>query len=145
MDILDMGVAFKESIIRLRTFAEQQTNWYYPGLSGFVPGDVAPYVAHWGTLRVVFTWTVDDQIGVVRHLTVSTVMQRPGRPTHPNAMLVFTIASLLGFTGATMSGGIAVAHNPAWHMALSDPEDRIPHVILGEKVPENELPKVVAN
>jgi len=148
MDILDMGPAFKAAIARLRAFAEDRANWYYPGMQG-LPGDNPGYVLDAGTLRIVFTWTVVEhlgQVGVFRHLSVSTRMRAPGSQQLPSRMHTYTVAHLLGFTGARMSGEVAVAPSMTWQIEISGPEAAIPHVMLVERAPAEALvPSATSN
>lgn len=145
MDILDMGPAFKAAVARLRAFAEARANWYYPGVQA-IAGDNPGYVLDAGTLRIVFTWTVIEHEGVFRHLSVSTRMQSPESQRLPNQIMTFTVAHLLGFTGARMSGEVAVAPSMTWQIETSGPEAATPHVMLAERAPAEALgPSTTSN
>lgn len=137
MDILDMGPSFMAAIARLRAYAEARANWYYPGVQG-LPAENPRYVLDSGTLRIVFTWTVVE-VGVFRHLSVSTRMQVPGVEKLPNRILTYTIAHHLGFTGALISGVTAVEPGPTWMIDVSGPEAAVPHVMLAEQAPAEAL------
>lgn len=141
MDILDLGPQFKAAMGRLRAFAEARPNWYFPRIQPLA-GDNPGYVVNSGTLRIVFTWSViehEGSTGVYRHLSVSTTRQSPGVQRFPSQVITYTVASLLGFTGAHMSGDMAVAPGDHWHIEFSSPDAAIPHVMLVEPVPENAL------
>jgi hypothetical protein len=142
MDILDIGPEFNAALSRLRAHAENRNNWYYPIIAGSPPGDNPGYRLESGTLRIVFTWTAVDRGSgacVYRHLSISTILQRPERATFPSQILSYTVAHLLGFTGATLSGDIAVRPNPEWFIEMSSPNEPIPHVMLAERIPDAEL------
>lgn len=148
MDILDMGPAFRAAVGRLRAFAEDRAHWYYPWVQG-LPGENPGYVLDAGTLRIVFTWTVIDHpetSGVFRHLSVSTRMGAPGSERLPNQIMTYTVAHLLGFTGARLSGDLAVSPGTTWQIEISGPEAAIPHVMVVERAPsEALLPSTTSN
>jgi len=74
-------------------FARQPDNWYLVGVSNWVPGDRSEYVLKSGTIKAVFTWTLQPSGEVFRHLTVSSHKL-------PHPYIVWTMAHYFGFTGA---------------------------------------------
>lgn len=80
-------------------FASEKENWYWMGC-GWVPGDRPEYVLHFLSYRVVFTITVDREGKAFRHMSVSI----PRKDRYPNEMAVWTICTMLGFTGAKTIG-----------------------------------------
>jgi len=140
MGILDLGPQSRADLERLRAFAMAPGNWYRPHVSP-VPGDNPAFRVQSGTMRIVFTWTVDPNRGqILRHLSVSTM----GRGKLPNPVVAYTVAHLLGFTGAQLSNvstrdsQVAVGPGADWQIVQSDPEASIPHIVVGQVVPEEE-------
>ena len=92
--LLPMDDDTRGRLADLAARAATPENWYRPGEAA-IPGDLPLYREQIGSLKVVFTWTVDREGRPNRHLSVSTI----GRGL-PHPMAVFTVAHLLGFTGA---------------------------------------------
>jgi hypothetical protein len=70
------------------------SNHYYPGRSEVMPGDDPRHTVYLLSYRCVFSFTVDPEGELFRHLTVSV----PGKK-YPNPFAFFIIAELFGFTG----------------------------------------------
>jgi hypothetical protein len=70
------------------------THLYQPRVSGPAPGEVPELVAELNSFHCVFSFTVDDQGNLHRHLSISV----PGEH-FPHPILVAEIAGLYGFTG----------------------------------------------
>lgn len=116
--------------------AAQPANWWDPA-DGTIPGDIPTYVVVVGSFRVVFTWTAQRGDGHPhRHMSISTVGAPRGRVPAPPA--VWTVAHMLGFTGASVDEHGVVAQ-PASGWALSvDPEGNC--VVVGQCVKPDEIP-----
>ncbi len=100
-------------------FASQPENWYRVGETKVVPGDRSEYVLRSGTVRAVFTWTYVPKADVLfRHMTVST---NGGRAPHP--AIVWTLAHMFGFTGATLVQGVVETPAATW-VADVDPKEK---------------------
>jgi hypothetical protein len=111
-------------IADLRAFAEQREHWYIPGKTG-VPGLDRRHVVHAGDVQACFSWTVRPDNGrVIRHLTASVRAWHEGnRNAYPLDSAVWTLAHLLGFTGATASDkGLVRERSPTWAVGINEDE-----------------------
>lgn len=103
----------------VRAFAERSENWYRYGQVDWIPGDRPEYVVRTlGGYRAVFTITYAPEQRPVpfRHLTVSVE-----GPSYPNPIVVWTIAKMLGFSGAEADDDVVATPGP-WGVALDDAE-----------------------
>lgn len=101
---------------RLRECAEDPARRYRPG-QGRLPGTMTEHCAVlFGGWKVFFTITEAPGHPPFRHLTVSV----PGTNL-PNPMMVWTLATLLGFTGAQLNDGWVVGPGP-WAMGVDEAE-----------------------
>lgn len=100
---------------RVRAHAEKPENIYRPGRMP-PPGDNPAFVMMNGTYKIVFSLTQTPN-GVIRHLSVSTSAK--GRLPLPVA--VWTVAHLLGFTGASPDERQVVSEpGPTWGCYVED-------------------------
>ena len=111
--------ALKEACRCLREHAEKTENWYVIGKSAWVPGDRPEYVVQteFG-FQFVFTITHVPEYSKLpyRHMTISV----PGG-RYPHNLVVWTVAHLLGFTGATVEDDIATEPGP-WGIEVNENE-----------------------
>lgn len=115
MAIFIQSEEVEETCDRLRDFVRQPCNWYRVGQVNWVPGDREEYVLDLQGIRVVLSVTqVSEMIRPFLHMTVSV---SSGKYPHP--LIVWNIAHLLGFTGATTNGEMVVAPGP-WTMSLDE-------------------------
>lgn len=128
MGMLPMDPDTIARVKALAARAERRENWYRPGEAA-VPGDSPTFREMVGTYKVVFTWTVDPDRKVYRHMTISSLNGRG----LPRPLVVFTIAHWLGFTGAepARADGLVLAGNPAWYTNYID-ADRC--FVVGERI-----------
>jgi len=91
-------------------FASRPENHYRIGESDWVPGDRPEFVLRSGTLRAVFSHSVEGSGMTWRHLSVSNVTKLP------NPVSVWTLARLFGFTGGELGpdGETVVGAAPDW-------------------------------
>lgn len=92
-----LGKKTRRQLSELAARAAVPANWYRPGPGAAVPGDLAKYTEYIGTCRIAFSWTVDRTGKPWRHLSISTYLGGLPDPT-----IVFTVAEMLGFTGAVV-------------------------------------------
>ena len=101
----------KKAAEGLAKFATAKENWYHVNESKWVPGDRPEYVLNFLNYRTVFTITVlGDKI--CRHMSVSVPTLR--KFAHP--ITVFTICTMLGFTGGVVDNGITTKPGEDWSM-----------------------------
>ena len=112
MGVLIFDERLKADIRRVRAYAERNKHWYNPDVaSQKPPGDNKKHTLKTGTHRVVFSWTRKD-LQVFRHMSIST-----GRVAgkFPQPVSAFTMAHLLGFTGADVDEhGLVMTPGPKW-------------------------------
>jgi hypothetical protein len=111
----------------VREYAERPENWYRPvqgntvlGDSYRVPGDRPEHVVRLSSgYRIVFSIThvPEHSRDPFRHLSVSV-----DGTGYPNPAVVWTIARLLGFTGADAVDGDVVQQPGPWGVALDEKE-----------------------
>ena len=82
----------RASVGEIVAFAKR--NIYHPGKSETIPGDDPRHTVNLLSYRCVFSFTVDPEGNLLRHLSVSV----PGK-AYPHPYAFFTIAELFGFTG----------------------------------------------
>lgn len=119
MSMLVIDDALKAACDRVREHAHRIENWYRIPGSDWIPGDRPEHVIMTPTgQKIVFSVTFAPAHGPrpFRFLSVSTVS---GRPPHP--VLVWTIADLLGFTGAEREGD-AVVGPGRWACGVNEDE-----------------------
>ncbi len=107
----------RRALTELAAFAEQEANWYRVGRDAWVPGDRPEYVRHLDTYRIVFTITVMPDGMRFRHLSMSVVGAPPGK--YPHQIVVFTVATMLGFEGGKSGRDITIAPGPDWQFDAS--------------------------
>lgn len=120
-----------ETIARVKARAElaaRPENWYRPFDPDYkVPGEQPGGQLVVGMYTVVFTWSVARDDGkVFRHMSV-----RAPRG-YPSPMVVYTLASWLGYTGA-VADVHGVVHGPAegWTVVVNAEERTI---VVGEAI-----------
>lgn len=104
-------------------YAKQESNWFHPEESDFLPADKYNYVALIPRgYKCVFTYTRDTKSeDIFRHLTVSVT----GRGNFPREQALFQLAGLFGFK-KPKKVGIMV-------------DERNERVILVEKINKRDL------
>jgi hypothetical protein len=108
----------REAIDHLVNFAKQPDMWYVAGKSRWIPGDNPPYVLHVDTYRCVFTYTLVHDGSVYRHLSISVSGE-----DYPHLLVVFSIASMFGFTGGKdASGVVCTAPGDDWIVRINTNE-----------------------
>lgn len=115
--------ALREACSRLRAHAHDPAHWYRLGKSTVVPGDMPEHVLSLPEgFRVVFSVTEAPEYRPrpFRHLSVSV-----DGPNYPHPIAVWTLADLLGFTGAEMTDAVVVGPGP-WAMDI----DKTEHCIV---------------
>jgi len=120
----------RERAREVAAFARAEANWYRPG-DCRLPGDIPGHVLVSGSVRAVFSWTVaPHERGLFRHLSVS--VRREGR--YPLPQVVWTLAHLLGFTGASPGeGGLVEDPAAAWAFDVNEEEST---AVVVERVEE---------
>ena len=117
-----------ESIESCRLYAEQPQHWYQVDFDERVPGEDPRHVLLSGTTKMVFSWTTKsegDTTIVCRHLSVGVTKE--GR--YPPPVVVWTLASYFGFTGAQRNErGFVTEPAPDWR-AMPNPEQNCVVVI----------------
>jgi hypothetical protein len=110
----------REACERLRSYAHDPKHWYRLGKSTVVPGDVQEHVLVLPEgFRLVFSITdaPEHSPRPFRHMSLSVDGQN-----YPHPMVVWTLADLLGFTGAeTTKDGTIVGSGP-WAVAIDETE-----------------------
>jgi hypothetical protein len=121
--VLDDGL--RERCAALRRFAEQPEHWYRPGITP-VPGTDRRHVVQSGDVQACFSWTVAP-FGLLRHLSVSIRAWHEGHRTlYAKDEYVFTLAHLLGFTGAEPDArGIVMKPAPTWRTGMQPEEGTV--------------------
>jgi len=112
----------RASCRRLREHAEKTENWYCVGSSDWVPGNRSEHVIETaGGFRIVFSISClpETPSAGFRHLSVS-IPEAEGKCPHP--LVLWTVAHLLGFTGAEVVDEVASAPGP-WQFGLHETED----------------------
>jgi hypothetical protein len=106
----------KTAIKHLVNFAKQPEAWYIMGKSPWIPGDNPEYVLHVDSYRCVFTYTLDPDGNVYRHLSISVP------ENYPNPIAAFQIAAMFGFTGGQEEEGICTGAGDNWLMNVNEDE-----------------------
>jgi hypothetical protein len=119
----------KQSVQRVIDFASLPENTYIPANNAQPPGDNPQYVAQLNSFRCVFSIT-ESKGKRFRQLSVSI----PSK-LFPNAIAVFTIASLFGFTGGTIIEDITTEPCASWQIAIDENAHCI--VVAEELKPSN--------
>ena len=121
MGLLILGEEEQKAARELAAYAARPENHYIIGQSPWIPGNLQEYTRTLGTYRVVFTHTRDREGGLWRHLSISCV---GNRDKYPPPILVYTIATWLGFTGGEVDEhGATIAPGEGWQMR-PNPEER---------------------
>jgi len=114
MQIFPFGADIQARAKELSDFASRSENWYRWPEVDWIPGDRPEYIMMAGTLRVVFSWTATRD-GVFRHMTISNITN------YPQPFAVWTMAHMLGFTGATPNAeGLVEGHPESWQISMND-------------------------
>lgn len=93
----------------IREHAERADNWYRYGASTWIAADRPEHVLKSGTVKAVFTWTMDPDGKVFRHLSISS---NRAKGKLPPPIFVWTLCRYFGFTGSELGEG-DVVHKPA--------------------------------
>lgn len=122
MGAVALGPEAERAAQAVADYAARPENWYRVSadlrpVDGWVPGDRPGHVLLNGTTRVVFSFLqVEGRERPFRYMTVSTTASGG----LPNPVAVFTLAHMLGFTGAEADGaGVVLRPSRTWGLDLN--------------------------
>ena len=99
----------KKAVGELVAFASQRENWFDPRKDKWVPGDRPEYTIQLESYRCCFTYDVQKDGNIYRHVSVSV-----SGNAWPNEIAVFTICTMFGFTGGKTQGDVTVWLGKDW-------------------------------
>lgn len=128
LNLLFLDDETKGRIAAVVDFATRPENYYYVGVSSFVPGNCEGYVAHLNNYRCVFSISIIAEIPgqtdeKYRHLSISV----PDPKLLANPVVVFTLARMFGFTYDKPAPKSGVVNEPAstWSIGIQDKEHTV--------------------